>query len=115
MMRILAGALVLVFAADAAKAESCTSVQFQRGHSSTVVHGSAPADDTVCYAVTTGKGQRAQLKIVSGTNVVLSVDGLVDAQTAYSFTTERKTYHIIVGQLMRAVDPVDFTMSVAVK
>jgi hypothetical protein len=96
-------------------ADACQPIRFEPGHNSTTLLGSAPANDVVCYVMTTGRGQTATLKVVSGDNTIFSIDGMVDAQDSYSFKTERKTYRIQVGQLMRADAPEAFAIDVSVK
>lgn len=103
----------LLFAA-AAQAQRCEPIRFQRGHDSGTVRGVAPPDDVVCYELATGAGQKANVK-VTGQNVMFSIDGVIDGQDKYSFTTEKKTYRILVGQLMRAVSGAPFSLAVSVK
>jgi hypothetical protein len=105
-------ALAFLFAGTA-QAGQCETIRFKRGASSGTVSGMAPPDDVVCYQMSTGAGQRANVSI-KGTNCMFSIEGVVEAQDRYSFTTEKKTYKINVGQLMRAIDPEPFTLSVSV-
>ena len=93
----------------------CTQIRFETGQSSSTIRGLAPAGDVVCYTMATGRGQTAVLKVISGNNTIFAIDGLVDARDDYSFRTERKTYRILVGQLMRAVSPQAFAISVSVR
>ncbi len=95
-------------------AGGCETIRFQRGHSSGTVQGVAPPEDFVCYEMTTGAGQTAKLR-VEGPNVIFVIDGVVEAQDRYSFVTERKTYRVKVGQLMRSVQGVPFTLSVSIE
>ena len=93
----LASALALaVLLTATAHAEQCETIRFKRGESSGIVRGMAPANDVVCYQMSTGAGQKASLAI-EGNNCIFSIDGVVDAQDRYSFTTEKKTYRIRVG------------------
>lgn len=110
--------VILVFAlavlvTGTAYAEHCETIRFKRGTSSGAVTGMAPPDDMVCYQMSTGAGQQASISI-KGTNCIFSIEGLVDARDRYSFTTEKKTYRIRVGQLMRAISPEPFSLSVSV-
>jgi hypothetical protein len=52
---------------------------------------------------------------IKGRNVMFSIDGVVDGQHRYRFTTEKKTYRVIVGQLMRAVQSEPFTLFVSIE
>ena len=107
--------LVVSGVADAWAAGDCKPIRFETGRFSTTIHGEAPPDDVVCYTLATGRGQHAALKVIAGRNTIFSIEGLVDARDAYDFTTEQKTYRILVGQLMRAVAPESFAISVSVR
>jgi hypothetical protein len=107
-------AICFIVAAQSVHAESCSPIQFERGHFSGTVEGVAPADGTVCYTLATGAGQQATLS-VEGRNVIFSIIDLVDARDRYRFTTKQKTYRIIVGQLMRSVTPEPFTLTALVR
>lgn len=107
-------ALHLLVAAGTAQAQSCEPIQFKRGHDSGTVRGIAPPDDVVCYELRTGAGQRADIS-VAGSNVMFSVSGLVDGRDQYSFTTEKKAYRIVVGQLMRSINDEPFALTVSVR
>jgi hypothetical protein len=95
-------------------AGGCETIRFQRGHSSGTVQGVAPPEGFVCYEMTTGAAQTANLR-VEGTNVIFVIDGVVDARDRHSFVTERKTYRVRVGQLMRSVQGVPFTLFVSIE
>lgn len=116
-LRIWATAIILVVSggADAWAAGDCKPIRFEAGRSSTSIRGEAPPDDVVCYSLATGRGQRAALKVTAGRNTIFSIEGLVDARDDYEFTTEQKTYLIRVGQLMRAVAPEAFAISISVR
>jgi hypothetical protein len=107
-------ALSLAFAGSALAAERCTAVRFQRGASSAETTGLAPAEDVICYSLETGAGQNARIQVLEGSNVMFSIEGLVDAQDDYSFRTERGTYRVLVGQLMRAAEPMPFRILMSV-
>ena len=93
----------------------CQPIRFEAGHASTTLRGMAPVEAVACYSMATGRGQTATLKVTAGGNTVFTIDGLIDAQDDYSFTTAHKTYRILVGQLMRAVSPEAFVLTVTVK
>jgi hypothetical protein len=95
--------------------EGCKLVQFAAGQSSAVLQGIAPAETMLCYLMTTASGQTASVKVTSGKNVIITIIGVGDARDSFQFRTERKTYKIMVGQLMRSVTEQPFTISVSVK
>jgi hypothetical protein len=95
-------------------AEDCETIRFQRGHSSAVVEGVAPPDSALCYQITTAAGQTVDIAI-SGVNMMFSIAGVIEVQDKYRFTTEKKTYQIYVGQLMRSVTDESFTLNIAIE
>lgn len=107
-------ASITLIVAGTAHAESCKPIQFERGHDSATVTGSAPPDGQRCDTLAIGAGQRASLSI-DGRNMMFSIVDAVDAQDHYSFTTEKKTDRILVSQLMRAVDEEPFTLRVTAR
>lgn len=110
-------ALGLLAAPAVARAQdNCTLVQFARGASSTTIQGKAPPEGVICYTFKAGADQTAHLQ-VSGRNVIISVIGVGDARTEWTFKTKAQTNKFIVGQLMRAVnaEPYTVTLSIAAK
>jgi hypothetical protein len=116
-LSIWAAAIILIVSggADAWAAGDCKPIRFETNSFSTILRGEAPPEDVVCYTLATGRGQRAALKVIAGRNTIFSIEGLVDSRDVYDFTTEQKTYRIRVGQLMRAVAPEAFAISVFVR
>lgn len=104
----------LLIAASTVYAQSCEPIQFKRGHYSGTVRGIAPPEGFICYEVKTGAGQRADVW-VQGRNVMFSIPGIVDGQDRYRFTTEKKTYQILVAQLMRSISNEPFLLTVSVR
>ena len=114
---ILAAAATLVVSggSGAWAAGACAPIRLDAGRFSTTILGVAPAEDMVCYSMATGQGQRAALRVLSGRNTAITVEGEADARTAHDFTTERETYRILVFQLLRAAAPEAFAISVSVR
>jgi hypothetical protein len=108
-------AVALAVARPAMADAPCTPIHFAAGQFSAIVHGMAPASNVACYSMDTGNGQQATLKIVKGANTVFTIDGVIDAQDSYSFKTDKKTYIILIGQLMRSETPEAFDLDVMVK
>lgn len=110
--RLIAVLVLALLFAGTAYAEKCETIRFKRGTSSGTVTGMAPPDGVLCYRISTGAGQTASVEI-KGANCIFSMEG-ADARDRYSFVTEKKTYEIRVGQLMRSITPEPFTLSVSV-
>ncbi|MBY0331182.1 MAG: hypothetical protein K2X49_10985 [Acetobacteraceae bacterium] len=112
-MRVLAAAALLLVPMTAEAA--CQAIRFPPGSFGTELRGVAPSEDVLCYTLATGEGQTARLRVLRGNNVIFAIPGITDAQDAFSFRTQRRTYEILVGQLMRAVTPQPFLLSVSVQ
>lgn len=112
-------ALILMLAIlpsrPAAAEETCAAVRFGAGKSATILRGKAPPEETLCYSLTTGAGQRATIELRSEGNVTFGIDEFIDSQTRYSFTTQARTYRIRLGQMLRAAVPQAFSLSIAVR
>lgn len=106
--------ILSMLAVTTAQAEKCETIRFQRGHSSAAVEGVAPPDSALCYQITTAAGQTADIAI-SGVNMMFSIAGVIEVQDKYRFTTEKRTYRITVGQLMRSVTDEPFTLTIAIE
>lgn len=102
------------FGVATVQAENCETILFQRGAYSHTVKGVVPSDGTICYQIATRDRQTVDITI-AGNNVIFSIGGVIDAQDRYSFTTEKKTYQIFVGQLMRSITNESFELMVSIK
>jgi hypothetical protein len=87
---------------------------FQAGESSITLRGTAPPDQVACYRFAVGAGQTADLR-VAGRNMILSVDGVGDARSAFTFTTRKQTYRFTVGQLLRSVTAEAYAVTLSVR
>ena len=52
------------------------------------------------------------IKVLHGKNIVFSIEDVVDAQNAFTFTAENMSYRVIVGQLLRSTRAQAFQISV---
>jgi hypothetical protein len=114
------GVIAILFAASlrlgpsiAQAQDNCTPIHFARGASSLVIQGQAPANGVNCYTFKAGEGQTARLQ-VTGRNTIISVIGIGDARQAWTFRTKAQTYQFVVGQLMRAVQPEPYTLTLSI-
>ena len=104
-----------VFSAQAAA--ECTEIRFTPGTSSAEIAGEAPSNDALCFTIRTAAGQDARIQVLDGSNTIVSVLGVPDAEARQdiAFTTQARKYEIRVGQLMRAIEPQPFRMLVSVE
>lgn len=113
---IFLSTMMLVAEPANAAPDSCKAIHFKTGSFSATVQGSVDPNDVRCYSIATARGQTADLAIQSkNSNTIFSIDGLVDAQDRYRFTTEKKTYKILVGQLMKAAEKDQFTLTITIR
>ena len=114
LCRVLLGAAV-VLAAQNAVAEECSEIRFKRGEYHTIVSGSAPAKDALCYTIGVAPGQKISLEMMVRGNVAITVPGVSDARTELSFTAQKRRYRINVFQLFDAARPEGFDLYVEVR
>lgn len=103
-----------MFIVTAIQAENCEIIHLQSEENTYTVQGIAPHDDFICYEITAGTGQMAAIEI-TGKNAIFSIIGVVDAQDKYSFVTDKETYKILVGQLMRSITNQPFMLVVSIR
>ncbi len=114
--RILLSTLMLAAQAVSAASSHCEAVQFKTGSFSATVQGDVDPEGVRCYSIATAKGQTADLSVKSKhNNTIFSIEGLADGRDQYTFTTEKKTYKIFVGQLMKAVEKDHFTLTITIR
>lgn len=100
-----------------AQAEApCRTIQFQAGASSITISGSVDPDATQCFHFSTRQGQNVRVAITSkDQNTVFSILGLVDARDQYTFKSQKQTYEIVVGQLMRSATADTYQLMLSIK
>lgn len=112
---VLAAAIGLIVPMASPPAqENCRPVRFARGQSAAVIHGTAPPDGTICYSFAAGVGQTANLR-VTGNNMIMSVIGVGDDRTSWTFKTKAQSYKFIVAQEMRSVTPEPYTVTLSIR
>jgi hypothetical protein len=77
-----------------------------------VITGSVLPEETRCYRLDAVEGEKVTVKVLQGKNIVLSLEGLADAQEVLTFTAENMSYRVIVGQLLRSKRPQAFQISI---
>ncbi|MBS0429634.1 MAG: hypothetical protein JSR41_20325 [Proteobacteria bacterium] len=110
--------LVLVPAAawTATASAACRSISFERGASSALVRGVAPAEGIDCLRFGAGQGQDVQMSVRSVRDqVAFSVDGVADDRDNLRFRSTKKTYEVRVFQTMRAAAPVPYEFSLSIR
>lgn len=109
-------ALALLAAQAATASAACRSVSFERGASSALVRGTAPADGTDCLRFGAGNGQDVQMSVRSVRDqVAFSVDGVADDRDSLRFRSTKKTYEVRVFQTTRAAAPVAYEFSLSIR
>lgn len=106
----------------AAKAkDSCSAVRFQKGATSATVTGIAPGfsrndphPEIACFSIDVAKGQRANIRLLQGENVAITIPGVGDASTSFDFTTRQAKYKLNVFQLMPGGADERFRLNISV-
>jgi hypothetical protein len=119
---LIAGAALLSggTAAQQAAQPDCQAIHFAKGASAAIITGTAPANtlerpaEPACYSLAVGEGQHANVKLLSGKNVVIAIPDVGDARDEFTFMTRDGTYLVMVAQLFRNIDPEPFRIRVAV-
>jgi len=94
----------------------CKTIQFKAGASSATVAGSIDPDATACLRFATRKGQTVRVAIRSkDRNTMFSIPGLVDARDQYEFKSQKETYEIMIGQLMRSATADTYQLTLSIK
>lgn len=94
----------------------CETIRFEAGASSTKISGSVDPDATMCFSFAARNGQTVRIVIQSkDKNTIFSIPGLIDAQSKYEFKSEKKTYEIIIGQLMKSATADTYQLTVTIK
>ena len=115
ILRLALAAGLLALQAGAASA-ACRNIQFERGASSAVVRGMAPAEGFDCLRFGAGNGQDVQVSVKSAHDAVaFGIEGIVDNNDRVRFRSVKKTYELRVHQTMRAVTPVPYELSLAIR
>ena len=114
--RILLLTMMLAAQAVIAAPNSCEAIHFKAGSFSATVRGQVDPEEVRCYSIATAKGQTADLSVKSkNNNTIFSIEELADGLDQYKFITEKKTYKIFVGQLMKAVEKDQFILTITIR
>ena len=119
-MRLVSLFLIVFFSTSAANAQhdpNCpvTEVRFPKGSSGTVISGMVPAEGILCFDLNVREGQRVTMQVIEGRNTIFSVYDVSDAQRDLEFAAPSNRVQFLVGQLMRAVNPQQFRIEIAVR
>ncbi len=110
MLRIAAIVFAIALPALAA-AEECQPVALAADFTAGDIHGNAPADGIVCYALSFPKGQNMSIELVEGKNVSVTVPGYYDDRPDRQFIGDLPgQLEIRVFQLFRAPGPQPFVL-----
>lgn len=100
----------------AASASECQSIVFLPGAVSANIRETVQPDELQCFRFATRRGQTVRLRLTSKSgNVAMSIDGVADNRERIEFTSEKKTYELVVHQTLRSVSPDEYTLSVAIE
>ncbi|MXQ14100.1 hypothetical protein [Microvirga makkahensis] len=98
----------------------CRPIKFKAGGISATVSGTVKAEtrdrpvDPLCYSLAVSDGQRVQVRLLSGTNVAIAIEGIGDANDAFDFVTRSGTYELRVFTLFPMGQHAPFRMRIEV-
>ncbi len=112
---IAAVAVLLSLPGIASAATACRLIEFQNGSSTAQVRGVAPADGVECLRFSAGRGQNVQVSVKSVRDqVAFSIEGLIDDRVQHTFTSQKKSYELLVFQTMKAMAPVKYVLTLSI-
>ncbi|WP_439521612.1 hypothetical protein [Marivita sp.] len=94
-------ALGLGLWASESDAQNCKEIKFARGSSSGVVNEMIGFNEYHCYTFRSGAGQTARLTLSASPFACFTVRDVVDCQDEYTFTTQARSYEILVSTFDR--------------
>jgi hypothetical protein len=98
----------------------CRPIKFKTGAISATVADTAKAETRdspvapLCYTLAASEGERAKVRLVSGKNVAITIEGIGDAKDSFDFTTRSGTYVLRVFTLFPTGQSAPFRMLVEV-
>ena len=82
----------------------------------TEIRGAAPSEGVQCLRFSTAKGQTVRIAVKSPKNqVAFTLDGMVDNREKFQFTSEKRTYDVLLHQTSSAAKPVDYALTLSIK
>lgn len=117
MTRRVAALLALLpclFPASPSQSQSCREIRFAQGASSGTVTGEAGNDGT-CYAFASGAGQTARITLDGPDTMCVTIPDVVDCQSDYSWTTQARSYELLVFQMFRKSAPAPFKLTLSIR
>lgn len=113
-MKFLIAFCCVLFWAVGASAQGCHEIKFARGASSGEVSGQVSDAQSLCFSFGSGAGQTARIELFGSENACFGVLGIIDCQDDFTFTTERRTYQILVSQLFRTLGSENFRLRLTI-
>jgi len=94
----------------------CEVIRVNAETASATISGSVDPDATACFNFAADSGQTIRIAIQSKDgNTIFSVVGFADARDIYEFKSQKKTYEIIVGQLMKSATADTYQLTLSIK
>ena len=110
------GLALAAFPLIAAADPPCKTISLSPGAFSTEIQGAAPSEGVQCLRFSTTKGQTVRLAVKSPKNqVAFTLDGMVDNREKFQFTSEKRTYDVLLHQTSSAAKPVDYALTLSIK
>ncbi|WP_136253450.1 hypothetical protein [Onishia niordana] len=110
---LLSGILLLLVASQPACADThCEPIALSGGESSLSIDGEVTLEDVRCYSLTAGLDKRVSIEVLSGHNLVFSIQGQDEVSDSTYEVPRRQTFTIVVGQLIADFDAQPYRLTI---
>ncbi|WP_168012151.1 hypothetical protein [Halomonas salinarum] len=110
---LLGGILWLLVASQPAWADDhCEPIALSDGESSLSIDGEVTLEDVRCYSLTVGLEKHISIEVLSGHNLVFSIQGQDEASGIAYEVPRRQTFTIVVGQLIANFDVQPYRLTI---
>ena len=110
---LLGGVLAMLVASLPVSAEDhCEPIALTNGASTLSLDDEVLRDDVRCYRLTAAVGQRVAIEVLSGHNLVFSIQGQDEAPDLASEVPRQQVFTIVIGQLIAAAGAQPYRLTI---
>lgn len=110
---LLGGVLLMLSASLSVSAQDhCAPLALADGESALSIDGEVTLDDVHCYRLTAALEQRVAIEVLSGHNLVFSIQGQDDVPDKVYEVPRWQTFTIVIGQLVASVEAQPYRLSI---
>ncbi|WP_458526941.1 hypothetical protein [Onishia taeanensis] len=109
----LGGVLLMLIACLPAWAEEhCAPIALDAGETALSVDGEIIFEDVRCYRLTAALEQRIAIEVLTGHNLVFSIQGQGESSDNAGEVPRWQTFTIVIGQLIASVDAQPYRLTI---